>query len=725
MAFRKLYPVRLLDGHTSGGVQIILFQPEDGKRLIHLLSDLLTWTEAWQKELLPAGSIALELSSVCTPQDEKGMRAGVIFRVRMPRETGAAEIDQVCRELGEKAVKCLTSQRIACDTVLTDELEGIVSMYPANGSAHLRFYTKERRLYQAGGTRRFYFSSLSPLTPLKAEDILRAVSEEPGRGISLHLLPMPSFEAEREQLEKDALKLAAPESDFYRTLLQLRNGARAYSTVLTVWGSSESSANAFSAHVQSILRDSGLFLACQAPRFVGDLQTEQLVHDPWSFHIWCMRQVGVSLAYMALMLTGQEIGKIFPETGTEQPDKPQTDSSAVSPDLSVDQYAQCLNDAALDRLMEKLKTALPVNEFLAIASDILNRLDTLSEKTEAISGQTEKIDAIMRTQETVYLRRMNALEQSMKETVEQSSQQVLGQLQIGLEKILRNMAELPDATENAKAIASQIEALIPKKLPLVFTEEERNALGIESDDDLAAKGMLPEEIRLLHIALALARLGLSQQEENAVYMPFAAPMGCLYEIMVRNSFDPNLTDHDLENRREEIEKRQQITGRPERRLLPDCKEKTELSFYDYISNARVYEGYFRHVTLEGKKLSDPMAWNTWFACFKCVRAIRNKVHTSCGDVSREELQNLYRLMLCPGAAYKWAAIRYLLDNPSANAGGTQDPSLLIRHYGKGSPFELQNYITRFGATEVRDSLILFLLRVRAGAQWKEFAENEQ
>lgn len=723
MAFRKLYPVRLLDGHTSGGVQIILFHSEDAKRLLRLLSELLTWTEACQKELLPVGSIALELSSVCAPQNANGVRAGVIFRVRMPLETGVAEIDRVCRKLGEKAVKWLTSQGIACDTILTDDLEGIVSMYPANNSAHLHFYTKERRLYQADGKCKFYFSSLSPLEPLKADSILKAVSEEPGRGISLHLLPMPSFEAKREQLEKDALKLAAPESDFHRALLQLRNEARAYSAVLTVWGSSKSSTSAFSDCVQSILRDNGLFLACQAPRSVGNQHIEQLVYDPWAFHLWCVEQVGVSLAYMALMLTGQEIGRIFPGTGADQPEKPKPDSSSASPEPSVDQYAQCLNDAALDRLMEKLKTALPVNEFLATASDILNRLDTLSGKAEAISGQTEKINAIMRTQEAVYLRRMDALEQSMKETAEQSSRQILEQFQIGLEKIVRNMAELPDAAENAKAIASQIEALIPKKLPLAFTEEERKALGIESDDDLTAKGMLPEEIRLLHISLALARLGLSQQEENAVYMPFAAPMGCLYEMLVRNSFDPNLTDYDLESRREEIEKRQQITGRPERRPLPDCKEKTELSFYDYISNARVYEGYFRHVTLEGKKLSDPMAWNTWFACFKCVRAIRNKVHTACGDVSREELQNLYRLLLCPGAANKWAAIQYLLNNPSTNAGGTQDPSLLIRHYGKGSSFELQNYISRFGATEMRDSLILFLLRVRAGAQWNESAEN--
>ncbi len=719
MALRKLHPVRLMDGFTSGGVQIILFHSEDGNHLLRILPDLLTEIDVWRKDLVPTGEIALELSSVHAPQAEKGVRTGLVFRIRMPKETAPPTIGRVCDDLGAKAVGWLTAKGLACDTILTDGLEGIVNLYPEEGAGHIRCFTKERRLFLAGSKHIFYFSPLSPLAALKADGIVQAISEGSGRGISLHLLPALLDQPERERLENDALKQAGPDSDFHQTILQMRDAARAYSAMLTVWGDTEQDAEALSCRIQGILRDCGLFLACRTPRSIGKFQIEQLVYDPWAYCRWSQDQVGVRFAYMAFLLTQNEILESFQGPDAARKEKEQAGTAGSSSELSAEQYTRKLDDAVLDRLMEKLKTELPVKELLAAASDVLDRLDALSGKSDEIGSQVEKMDAIFHTQETVYLRRMDVLEKAMKETADQAAKQIFLQFQNSLEQVMNRIAELPSSEENAQAVAGQLEKLLPQSIRAELTKEEYEALGVASDEELAAKGMLPEEIKLLRLALTLARLGLKQEGEDAVYMPFAIPMGCLYEMMLRNSFDRELIDHELENNRRENIRRQKRGDKLKGRPLPESKEKIELSFYDFISTFRVYDGYYQHVTLEGEKMTAPMAWNVWFACFKCVRAVRNKVHAACGSVSREELENLYHLMLCPGAAYKWASIRYLLEHPATKTDGVQDASLLIRHYGEGSPYELGDYIMRTGGSDMRESLIQFLLRLRTAAEWKE------
>ena len=56
----------------------------------------------------------------------------------------------------------------------------------------------------------------------------------------------------------------------------------------------------------------------------------------------------------------------------------------------VSSYDQVLNDAVLEHLFEKLKTELPLQQFLSVSGDILARLDEMAGKSEEISGQVQK-----------------------------------------------------------------------------------------------------------------------------------------------------------------------------------------------------------------------------------------------------------------------------------------------------------------------------------------------
>ena len=726
MALLNLHPVRLLDGHTSGGTQLIFFRPEDIDRAVALLPELVSQARRWREELLPAGSLTMELSAVGQNGDaQNGVRAGLLLRVRLPEACAPAAIDEVCRKLGAAAVEWLSKRDIPCDAALSNDREGIVSLYPAAEPAHLFYLTKEGRAARTEDGPLHYFSSLRPMAALwTGKDALRAIRA--GRGVSLHILPDAPDQVEQDAALKSALARTAPDSPCGEALKEITEDKSPCRVLFTVWGDRGRDGEELVQAVQKSLRARGVFLTARPVRDAGPAPLSQLVFDPWALYAWYKRQIGLKLASMAFTLTSRELSRLVP--AAEKPEeKPETEPAKTPPAPSAaeqeEEIRRCvekIGDEVLSRLLEKLNSVLPGGELLSAASDMLNRLDDLSRQNEQLHGQMDELDAIIRAQEAVYLRRMDAVESNLKETVETAAQTILAQLRANLERVIAGIAALPADLQGAVEAANKLEEALPSTSNRALTEQELQALGVKSTDELKEKGMTEEEIRLLTTALALARAGMEQPEEEGTFMPFAVPLGFLYELMVRNSFDKQVTPFDIQNQTAEYEAWLQMNPGRTRKRPPASKENTDLSFYDYLSYDRVVEGYFRHVFLDGKPLDDAREWNIWFACFKFVRAVRNKVHPTCGAVEKRELVSLYNLMILPGAANKRDAMRCL---NGINAQGARDSSLVIRYavekYGQNRTEELFKYLSQPNEKSMEESVVQFLLRFRDTAEWKE------
>lgn len=719
MALRDLHPVRLADGFTSDGIQLVVLRQEDWQLLLLLAPELLKALRKRRGTLCPGGSIALELAAVSHGGAAGGsLRSGLHLRVRLPRETQAKAVREICRAAGDEAVAWLRDHGVDCDLAVEGEKEGLVNLYPAEG-AHMRCLMKERRMAQLGGRRVFYYAPLRPLTAVAWDRLALAVADRAEAGLSLHLLP----ETALSRRELTALReQSARDPDISAALTELTEAEAFCASVLTVWGRTEAEADALVQAVQGILQAAGIFLAVNKPRSARPTQWAQLVYDPWALYAWHTAQLGVRLASTAFLLTNREIDGLFRGTGPAAAGSPaiEPQSAAATEDILL-RCADQIGDRILSELLEKLRPLTDTQARVSGDSGILTRLDALAAQTGAVSGQLERLDAIAQAQQAVYLHRMDVLEASLTETVNNAAAQVTDQLRTGLERVAQDLAELGHTAKDLKKAVGQLEGAVPPGFDLSMTAEELQSLGVGSEAELEKTGLLPQEIRLLRIALALARLGVSQADGD--YMPFGVPLGCLYEMVVHNSLDPKITPCDLKNRKEEYEQRQSSGTYQPRRPLPENPADVELSFYDYISPGRVCEGFFKHVFVDGRQLMDPTEWNIWFCCFKTVRAVRNKVHPQCGKMEKQELTNLYNLMIVPGSEYKWESIRYLANHPSKNTNGLDDQSLKIRHYNEkryqGTVADLERYIRQYGARTMQESLLHFLLRLRRSAEWRE------
>ena len=715
MALRTLYPVRLMDGCSSGGFQIVLLEEKDTEQLWRALPEFLLQMERWRKEDFPTGSAAVEWFAAGAPDElAHSVRTGLHVRFRLPENVNAKQIDALCRREAEKAVGWLMARSVHCDLPQADE-EGTACLYPSGEDAQLRFFTKERRLGRQEADAVCYFSPLCAMAPIRLREIAAALRESAGRGLSLHILP------EMEGCEKQKAKAREALNRLPKQGPWAEEGSLRWGMALTVWGAGREDAGRLADQVTRILLSSGVFVTARSPRPDGFDRAAQMAHDPWALLDWYMSQIGVRLAAQAVSLSPREMDGVF-QFAAESPAAAGDVSFPDAADERLDSRVREVGDERLNQLAEKLDQRLSTEQFLTVASEMMARLDALMGKENELDDRMGRLDALMGAQEAVYMKRLDALEASVKESVAQGTRLVLDQMRTSLEGVMEKLADLPGTRAGAEAAAESLAAALPPQVDIALTDEEKKALGIEREEDLTAQGMTDGEIRLLRIALTLARMGLKQTDENDQYMPFAAPLGCLYEMMVRNSFDRRITEAELESRRKEYEEKQAAAFRADRRMPPSSKEETELSFYDYISRQRVCEGYFKHVTVNGKKLLDPMEWNIWFSCFKFVRSVRNKVHPGCGTVGRNELETLYRLMLLPGAEHKWNALEYLLSHPVKGTKGGLDGSLLIRHYDERKNLSPRNtmrqYIAQYGAGRFRDSLIHFLLKFRNTAEWQ-------
>lgn len=234
-----------------------------------------------------------------------------------------------------------------------------------------------------------------------------------------------------------------------------------------------------------------------------------------------------------------------------------------------------------------------------------------------------------------------------------------------------------------------------------LNQEELQALGVSEEDELLERAMSREQIDMLRTAVTQVRTVLADRSLSPV-MPYAASLGFFYEMMVRACIEPGLLVQENRYRAKASGYGKAYTGEP------------PLSHFDFISYTRV-KNYSAQVRLGGKSLS-PLAWNVWFNCMKCMRLMRNKVHTRLGSVEREELECMYRLMLFPGHEHKLNAIRYMIDHPHPRADDGENRNLKILHAESGhAAKELLDYIARFPVF-FDESLLSFILRCADG-EW--------
>lgn len=713
MALRSLYPVRLLDDHTSGGYQITM-EKNDMDQLWAILPAFVRQMKDWQQEYYPTGSAAVELFAANVSDGVSSqVRKGIHIRFRLAENADAKAVDAFCRDDAERTVKWLIGHGIQCDVPETDE-KGTACLYPKSGESYYRFFTKERRAEKNDEEILFSFSPLTARTAPTMRDLKQAVLNTEGCGLSLHLLPdLSSFEGQKNRAEKALsthrqLKYSE-EQDF----------TDSWGMVFTIWSPTEKSIKQFTNQITTILQKSGIFLSVKTPRTDGPKHVLQLIYDPWALFSRYMDQIGVRLSLQAVSVSEKERERLFKPIESQIITHATTETPGSYSE--VEKSIRAVQDDQLNDLADRLEDILTTDQFLAATGEMMTRLDSLIGKENEIGEKLQKLDAIIAAQEAVYLKRMDMLEENVTSNIEQGNDRLLSQMNENLESILQKIAEIPVSEINAAEITEAIAGMMPPQTNLDLTKDELSAFGIQKAEELKNLGMTDEEIRLMRVALALARMGLEQADDIHQYMPFAAPLGCLYEMLVYNSFNGKMMEKDLESRRAEYEQRQTSDFQQERRMPPANKEETELSFFDYISFQRVHEVYYKHVALNHKKMKDAVEWNIWFACFKCVRAIRNKVHSNRGNVSREELENLYRMMVFQGPGYKKKAIQYQISNPSKSTKGNTDTSLLIRHYDgkKHPPTTLIQYINQHGSESFQLSLIRFLLDLRNTAEWQD------
>ena len=232
-----------------------------------------------------------------------------------------------------------------------------------------------------------------------------------------------------------------------------------------------------------------------------------------------------------------------------------------------------------------------------------------------------------------------------------------------------------------------------------FSDEELAALGVNEEDELLDKPMTQEQIDMLRTAVTHTRTILFDKSLSPV-MPYAASLGFFYEMMVRACIEPGLLKEENNHR-----------ARSNPDYLP-WTEEPSLSLFDNISYSRV-RNYSVCASIDGKRLL-PFTWNVWFNCFKCMRLMRNKVHTQLGNVEREELELMYRLMLFPGHEHKVNALRYVIDHPHPRADDGKNRNLKILHADNSRTAEdLLDFIEK-NPSFFEESLLSFILSCARG-----------
>ena len=117
-------------------------------------------------------------------------------------------------------------------------------------------------------------------------------------------------------------------------------------------------------------------------------------------------------------------------------------------------------------------------------------------------------------------------------------------------------------------------------------------------------------------------------------MPFAFPLGALFEYMVRMYYQPTLFENSPV-KKAYIEAEQD-------KCQSEVREVKAAEF-DKITPDQI-NAYKLHAKVDGRQ-HDEHYWRVWLNLFKVIRFSRNKAHVTVGTVEKDELKYIFLLFI--------------------------------------------------------------------------------
>lgn len=705
MSKHHFYPVRIRDGRTASGYEVLFDTPQDLLRALGQISRILKAAEDFLAEegCGPAWHAGLEFAAVNAQQGSQNkMRTGLALRLQGPENAAPQEIETRVYAMSRQVAETLMEIGAACDDpVSTDET--LLSAYPSiqveapEARQAVTALVKDYDACMAGSGKVLFSGKLPSCGPAAAAEILERIRQHAGSGVSLLVMRERPLQAQVPAGIRSQECLAQLQALADQPPLGVR---------LTIWEVAERPRLAF-AEAPTPVADAAVraLVMYRMPlrrlRLDWPALEEHLVHDPWAMEEPLLRMLGrMPLSRMALLATEEEVAGLF----AEKAEKKASEQFAAPPWTkapSLMAQAQTLNDPAISASARQMEETRTLDAFENRAAELLERLSahllhTLDERgVQVIRDMRVQIGAMVGDYEEEharFLEEMNLLRQDVR-----SSRADVAQLQADvteknscvsalLSEKMENLAEqfregqlelqeridkldaevrgkLSDIGERMTALAQKtdnpallLEALRKEAeklaLDLRFSEAELKGLGVETEEELTQTCHLPPKtVQLLKTALALARMGLDARDETVPLMPFLVPLGSVYEQLMRLFFAPAF----------------QAGEEATLSKLPEVMGEARLSAFDDNRLIRA-KTYASHALIGGKK-QDDMFWYIWFVTMKPVRFARNKVHANRGHVSREELQRVYDVLVQPNVEAKLAAIAYAIRHTRENGEG--------------------------------------------------------
>lgn len=643
-------PYRLLNAKIGCGVQFVL---ENGAAACGALPALWAQLAAWKRQLSsPWEECSLEaVGTHLSRANGNSLRWGLLLRFIAPEYSNAAILADAVNTVQNWLLQYLRSHWDA-SAVIDDVLSGY-PMWKEGAEEERSISCFLKKAEKINGTSRLlkWYPELVLDRPFPMEKIANSLRRHPGCGLSLEI------HALSDAVCREAERIHTTDIECEAWLRKIAE-KKAVHARFAAWGEPT-----FSAEVASAFHQYAIDLVRKDMPFTDSL-AHYMVFDPWAFD-GCVENGTARLAPSRYTLTCDEMSHLL---------VPSDEPAKVDAVVNATEEAPFVRPVCVPGVCTRVEEGCIQGTLLEIRDMVAQGL---------ANGQMERAH-ILSTMNQVYTENQIAHQQLVESLKEM--QMECARRQQAIEYMVQKQAD-------ARELADEFTKLIPQGTMASFTPDELKWLGAKDEMDLQTKHHLNTDlVCLMRTAFSFARTGMRANAENITLMPFAFPIGALFEYLVRLYFQPRLFDN--------TPRKKQLTFDESSYQRP---KEIPASEFDR-NHVEQINAYAKHAKIGGAQYP-PFYWDVWLCMFKAIRFSRNKAHINLGDVEMEELIDLYNVMIKPGVQAKVDILKY------AYAHQRDDRRLYLKD-------TLSNYIKQIqeNSNWFHESITCFLLLCRC-AEW--------
>ncbi len=666
-------PYRLMDARVACGIQAGL-DPDQLAKVCVSLPELWGELSGWRrKAAIPFDEYSLELAVPASKKGntEEGSYAGLNIRLAFSKDSSAADVCETILKIKKLFGSWLKGKNIQySDPVSEDAPLGRFPVWDANLDTRIDILcfgkkarkttaqkdvsgaVRGRNMRKTAAAKTFPLVWYPELTEGTVTDLFALADMQmnaPESGISFEIHSLS------EDLCQEAASLNS-DPECMEWLNKIAEKKAVFSRLL-IWGSRHFS----DAAAKLVLSKFDL----QAQKLVpSDRFLHYMVYDPWACEEELANQ-NSRLGKARYALTYDEFAGIFcstviPVPGNDPVLEPLNMPQRISTDISAE--AENIYDTVKNAVKDALKETIHPD-----IQDVISKVDRL--QTEAENAQKLAADF---------------------------SREILNYFTENRE----NLTHLAEKMDNISELVNEFKNLAPEGFPIEFTADELKYLGVSNEEELISlKNLDNDTVHLMSTAFSIARAGMNADNTQVILMPFFLPLGSLFEHLMRKLFQPSIFDNSPLKAKLNVKASSTSNS---------GNYEIQASSFDLVNYDQL-QSYKDHAVVDGR-LHSYFYWLSWLNIFKPIRIARNKVHTTRGDVTPEQLKYLYELMLLPEIGPKLNALRYAVDHQDDD----KESLYLPKRYSDFEDF-LQEMCRN--SSDYKPSVINFLILCR-DSEWK-------